>query len=83
MARIRGFHSCRTNERYFSKNNLESLSRDEFVEIWKIITGETPAIMLESRTEMLSLLFDGIISIELLGHVARTFPKGKPSHSLR
>lgn len=83
MARIRGLHACRTNKRYSSQNNLENLSRDEFVEIWKIITGEAPAIMLESRTDMLSLLFEGIISIELLGHVAKTFPKGRPPYSFR
>ena len=75
MARVDKQRANHSSLKEFSRNNLENLSQHEFVEVWKIIAGEAPAIMLDSRTEMLGMLFEGVISEGLLNQVALAFPK--------
>ncbi len=64
-------------------NNLDLTSQQEFAEIWRIIVGELPAAMLESHTEMLQLLMDGVISKGTIAKVARMFPEGNSQRSIR
>lgn len=39
-------------------SNLDRLSLTDFIAGWRAITGEPPAIILESRSEMIRLLID-------------------------
>ena len=75
MVRVDKQRANHSSLKEFSRNNLENLSQHEFVEVWKMIAGEAPAIMLDSRTEMLGMLFEGVISEGLLNQVALAFPK--------
>lgn len=43
-----------------NKNALACLPHAEFVEGWRRIVGEPPAVMLDSRSEMIKLLLESV-----------------------
>lgn len=50
----------RLREGVSSRNLIEQLSLEMFVERWTELVGEPPATMLESRREMLRLLIESL-----------------------
>ena len=39
---------------------IDEISEQEFVEAWKAIVGEPPAVMLESRADMVKVLVESV-----------------------
>lgn len=52
--------------------SIAALSRETFVERWRVLVGEPPAAMLECRREMLALLVESVpVGVDHLpGHAA-------------
>ena len=50
----------RTDPASMEPDTLEAMPQGEFVRGWKAIVGEPPAIMLDSRTDMVRVLVESV-----------------------